>query len=404
MESRKKILILTADAGFGHRSAASAIEAAIGAEGHGDCEVLVVDPFASKKTPAWLRRSLSDYDLVARNMPELYKLGYDLSDMMALHELAKTGLSVCLFRSVREALHEFSPDAIIVTFPFYLPPLASLFAFKRRSIPVICVVTDLAEVHKVWFNEVTDLTVVPTTLGRKLAIKAGLAPGRVEVIGIPVHPKISAESRSKAELRAELGWKADLTTVLVVGSKRVKKLLEMMNVLNHSGLPIQVAIAAGGDDALYARLRETQWHLPVHIYNFVRNLPTMMRGSDIMISKAGGLVVTESLAAGLPLIIIDVLPGQEIGNAEFVVKGRAGEVAREPVDCLQTIRHWIDDDGRELKARAASALELGRPHAAHDIAVRSREFAISGLQRKDSVLSLASLRDRLNRVNEPVKE
>jgi 1,2-diacylglycerol 3-beta-galactosyltransferase len=85
-------------------------------------------------------------------------------------------------------------------------------------------------------------------------------------------------------------------------------------------------------------------------------------------SKAGGLVITESLACGLPMILIDLIPGQEIGNAQYVIQGGAGELGQDPVNVLEILCHWLENDGRLLAERAGNAARLGQPQAAYTVA------------------------------------
>jgi 1,2-diacylglycerol 3-beta-galactosyltransferase len=143
------------------------------------------------------------------------------------------------------------------------------------------------------------------------------------------------------------------------------------HVLNHSGLPVQLIVATGGDDERFEELQKTEWHRPAHVYNFIKNMPTMMRAADAIVCKAGGLTVTEALACGLPLMLTDVIPGQETGNAEYVVNGGAGEMIDAPLQTLETVCHWLMNDGALLKERSANATKLGCPHAAYDIVERA---------------------------------
>jgi 1,2-diacylglycerol 3-beta-galactosyltransferase len=201
-----------------------------------------------------------------------------------------------------------------------------------------------------------------------LAIEAGLAPEKVKITGIPVHPELAKGQQDQASIRSDLGWNPDLFTVLAVGSQRVENLYEALNALNHSGLPLQLAVVAGGDDDLYQRFEQVEWHREAHLYNFVTNLATLMRAADCVLGKAGGLTVSESLACGLPLILINVIPGQETGNAEYVTQGKAGDLARDPLEVLETMCHWLDQGGELYKTRSQNARRLGRPRAAYDIA------------------------------------
>ena len=175
MTDQKRILILTADAGFGHRSAANAIAAALEETRGPACTFEVVNALDDKRTPGWLRDSQSDYDRLAREMPDLYKFGYDVSDSSVTSRVVENALRTLLYRPLRETVQNFKPDAIISTYPLYQAPLGAVFAISKMFIPLVCVVTDLATVHQIWFSEDADLTVVPTSIVRDLAIGAGLS-------------------------------------------------------------------------------------------------------------------------------------------------------------------------------------------------------------------------------------
>jgi len=141
---------------------------------------------------------------------------------------------------------------------------------------------------------------------------------------------------------------------------------------------LQLLVVAGGDDELYDQLQSEEWHGPAHVYNFVDNMPELMHASDCIICKAGGLIVTESLACGLPLLLVDVLPGQETGNADYVVQGGAGALSPAPLDGLETLCHWLLRGGEGLAQCAENARRLGKPRAAYDVAERAWAVAQAG--------------------------
>ncbi len=366
--SPKRVLILYADVGFGHRSAAAAIADALQETHGGDCQIDLVNPLDDRRAPALLRDQQSDYDKIIRRLPELWKLSYEASDSSIPTTLVESGLIVMLFELMRDLLNRYQPDVIVSTYPLYQAPLDAVFTLRRYFVPVILVVTDLATVHRLWFNNRVDLCMVPTPQVRGLALDAGLAPKQVQISGIPVSPDLVRDTRSQAAIRYELGWDPDRTTLLAVGSRRVGGFEEALNVANHSGMNLQLAIVAGGDNERYQALQETEWHCPTHLYNFVNNMPQLMRAADFILCKAGGLVITESLAVGRPMILIDLIPGQEIGNADYVLQGGAGELAQDPINTLEILCHWLEHDGRLLRERAANAARLGRPQAAYNVA------------------------------------
>jgi 1,2-diacylglycerol 3-beta-galactosyltransferase len=151
-----------------------------------------------------------------------------------------------------------------------------------------------------------------------------------------------------------------------VGSRRADRWIEALTVLNHYGAPLQVAALAGKNEKLYDQLKSMDWHIPAHIYGLAENMPDLMLASDAIICKAGGLIVTESLACGMPMLLIDVIPGQEEGNRDYVVKNGAGVLAETPMQMLETVSHWMTNGGRGLKETAQNACIVGRSNSAYD--------------------------------------
>lgn len=378
----KRILILTADAGFGHRAAANAVAAAL-RERYGDaCSVAVVNPLEHRRTPSVLRRAQSDYDRIVQRMPKLYQVSYEASDSGLPVGIAEQALIVMLNNALREVVETYRPDAIVTTYPLYQAPLAALFALSRRYVPLLTVVTDLVTVHALWFNDEVDMCLVPTEAVREKALQNGLPAERIEVTGLPVNPAL-AHPADKADRRAGLGWPQERFVALLVGSQRVKRLEPVARALNHSGLPLHLALIAGGNESLLAQWQHTEWHMPAHVYGYVSEMAPLMQAADFIVCKAGGLIVSEALAAGLPLLLVEVIPGQETGNAEYVVQGGAGELAADPLDALTCVCHWLEHEGALLAERAGRARQLGRPQAAYRVADLAWEAAQRGPQNRE---------------------
>jgi len=357
-----------ADYGYGHHSAANAISEALQELYAGSCVVEIVNPLDDPRAPAFLRKEQSNYDRIVREMPDLYKLGYRASDSPAASTLIESAVTLLLFTLLRDIVHKHQPDVIVCTYSIYPAILSTIFDIDKHRVPVITVVTDLGAVHNLWFYPKTDLCLVPNQAVSDMAIAAGLAPEKVMITGIPVHPDLAKGDQNQSSIRLSLGWSPDLFTVLAVGGKRVGNLYKTLRVLNHSGLPLQLAIVTGGNNNLYNRFKLTEWHLKAHLYNFVTNMPTLMRAADCVMSKAGGLIVSEALACGLPLLLINALPGQESGNVDYVVEGSAGDVARDPLEALEIMCHWLTKESELYKVRQQNARRLGRPQASYDVA------------------------------------
>ncbi len=367
-KSQKHVLILMADFGYGHRSTANALAEALQETHGGDCMIEIINPLGDERAPAFLRDDQANYDRLVREMPDLYKLGYQVSERPVASSLIKSAMTLLLFNVLREIVHQHQPDVIVCAYPVYPAIVSEIFRLEKRRIPLVTVVTDLGVVHKLWFHPSSDLYMVPTQTVFDQAVEAGLPPNKVKITGIPVHPKLAKEKQDRTSLRLNLGWRADLFTVLAVGSKRVENLYDSPRVLNHSGLPLQLAVVAGGEDDLFQSLEEIDWHLEAHVYNFVTDMAPLMKAADCILTKAGGLIVTEALACYLPLILVDCIPGQETGNADFVVTGNAGDLARDPIEVLEVMCHWLEKGEELYKSRGQNSRRLGRPRAAHDVA------------------------------------
>jgi UDP-N-acetylglucosamine:LPS N-acetylglucosamine transferase len=375
--TRRKILVLTADAGFGHRSAANAIGRAFELRYGDSAQVIIINPLDEPGAPPFLRSAESDYDKLAREWPSFYKLGYKMTDLALTTSVTETAYVLIMYDLIARLLRQHEPDIVVVTFPTYQYPVAAHRRMNRTGVPIATVVTDLVSLQKMWFSQSADLCLTPTQIAADLALERGLDPEVVHVTGLPVNPAL-VNAPSKAAARRALGWPEDKFTVLAVGSRRVERLDAFLHVLNHAGFDLHVAAVAGGNEELYAALQATEWHVPVTVYDFVRNMPDMMHAADCIVSKAGGLIVTESLACGLPLLLIQVIPGQETGNARYVVDEGAGDLTLEPLAFLEALADWLADGGRLYRERATNAARLGRPEAAFAAADLIWQTALAG--------------------------
>jgi UDP-N-acetylglucosamine:LPS N-acetylglucosamine transferase len=404
-QSPLKVLILTNDTGLGHRSTAKAIAAALQAQHGRACKVDIVNPTEHKLASPILRNSSSDYDRLVRDWPDFYRFSYEAVSGPLPSALVESAFTVMLYLAVMDILKTYQPDVIVNTYETYHGPLDAVFALTQQRVPLITAVTDLATLHRSWFNDVVDLCLVPTSIAYDLALEYGLPPEKVKLTGLPVNPAFAETTRSRGDLRAELGWPPDRISVLAVGSTRVRNLPETLHVLNHSGLPLHFAVVCGGDDDLYAHFSHTDWHQPTHVYNFVDNMPLLMHAADCTVGKAGGLFVSEALACGLPILLIDLIQGQETGNAEFVIKGGAGELAANPIQALELLFHWLDKNGQLLVERTRNAQSLGHPRAAYEAADLIWDASQSGTgHRHRSTRNIRKLKEMLDKFNVPWKD
>lgn len=365
----KRVLILTADAGFGHRRAAEAVQAAIDENYSDEVTTELTNPLDDPNLPDLIKSLESGYDDIVVDDPTLYQLAYSASDAPVVAQLIQRVSTSVLNSSLTRLVARTRPDVIVSTYPAYSQALVRATKNVDKPVPVDVIVTDLIGVHSLWFNKVAAITFVPTRNVYDQAIEHGLSRHQIQLHGLPVSPKIAhLLERDRADLRRELGWDETLTTALIVGSARARQTATIARLLDRSGLPLQIVAVSGGDDEIDEQLARTRWRGAVHTYGMVRNMPEMMRAADFIICKAGGLIVSESLAAGLPLILYEALPGQEVGNVRYVVENNAGAWSPGALGALATVYQWLGGKQQELESLREAARRTGRPQAAFDIA------------------------------------
>jgi 1,2-diacylglycerol 3-beta-galactosyltransferase len=366
--THKRVLILTADAGFGHRRAAEAVEAALVELYEDRCEIEVVNPLDTADAPELIRQLEAGYDDMVVEDPALYRLSYHALDAPLVSDIVRAVTARMLNDVMLQCVQNHRPHVVVTTYPFYAEPIAMAIKAAKRDITLAIVITDLTDVQSLWYSPAATMHFVPTPLIRQQALENDIPATRVRVTGLPVHPAFARETRDASALREELGWQQKVPTCLVVASARTRQMATISRLLDHAEINLQVAVVCGGDDKLLARLQQGKWHGPVHLYDWVDNMPQLMKASDFIVTKAGGLIVSESLACGLPMIISEALPGQEAGNVHYIVENQAGAWAPGPAEVLATAYSWLRGSPPQLEEVQARARELGRPRAAYDIA------------------------------------
>ena len=380
MPRSRRILILTNDAGSGHRSAALALEAAFSRVSGGELSINVQNPVQHSSAPSLLRQYERLYVNEMQQAPGLYHIGYTLSDLPGVAQLLHHTVRQMLRETIAHILNERPYDLVVSVYPIYSSIVAKITQRAARRPAIMTVVTDLGSVHSVWFNRSDDLCAVPTTMVQARALKRGLRPEQVVTTGMPVHPSFGTPRAEIAALRRELGWHTDLPTLLLLGGGAgVGQLANLATALDSIRQPLQLAVVAGKNEALAEQLRAHSWQIPTYIYDFVP-LADLMHAADIVATKAGGLTVSEALAAGKPLLIHGDPPGQEEGNLRFVQVHGAGLWVEDANAFASLVSNWLAYPA-QMERAAANARRLGRPDAALRIARLGRDLALEGSRR-----------------------
>lgn len=365
-DRRPHIVFLFSDTGGGHRSAAQAIQEAIELEFPGQITYEMVDIFREYAPPP-LHLAPEIYPPLTR-MPTVWGMGYHLSDGSRRTRFFYRMLWPYIQWGLTRLIREHPCDLIVSVHQLPNAPMTQALAASRRDIPFATVVTDLVSTHTAWFSRQANLVIVPTSAAYRKALRLGIKPEKMEIVGLPVAERFCQPVGDQAEIRTRLGWPQDRPIVLLVGGGDGMGPLESTaKAIDAAQLPVTLVIIAGRNKKLKDSLERHPWQIPVSIYGFVTEMPDFMRASDILVTKAGPGTISEAFIAGLPMILYARLPGQEDGNVGYVVSNNAGLWAPRPDAVVAGIQRWLENP--ELRAEAVQAcLKLARPRAARDIA------------------------------------
>ncbi len=375
-ENPAHIVFLFSDTGGGHRSAAQALIEALNLEFPGRCICEMIDIFRQYAPPP-LHRAPDLYPPISR-LPDMWELGYRVSDNPRSTRLIYDAIWPYVRWSVRRLVRENPADLIVSVHPLVNEPVLRAMRQLHLHVPYVTVVTDMVSTHVAWYDQAADRVIVPTEDARKRALKLGLRPERVRVIGLPVAESFRQQPEDESTIRARLGWPQDRPVILLVGGGEGMGPLEAVaEAINRARPQAALAVVAGRNKHLKSRLERLNWNLPTFIYGFVETMPDLMHAASVLVTKAGPGTISEAFIAGLPILLYSRMPGQEVGNVYYVVSQGAGVWAPEPEILAATLKGWIDHP-EILRLLGQSSLRLARPDASRQIA---RQLgALAGLE------------------------
>lgn len=364
-----KVLILTTDAGGGHRSVAKALAAGFAEISGGQCSTQIVD-YLARYAPFPLSHTRQLYSFFMRH-PPLWGLVFSSTNQRYQRDGGAPAVGLAMQAGVARLLREHRPDVIVATHPLAAPALNALLRQRRHSVPYYTVVTDFGGVHTWWSYPFGELWFAPCRQTARHLARSGVPRGRIVVSGYPVHPQFARPAQSKAELRVALGLEPDRFTVLLMGgAEGVGPLEAIVDALAGTPAPWQLIVVAGRNRVLKERLdaQAGRRAIPVHVDGLVEDMPSRMWAADLLLSKGGPATLSEGVVCGLPALVTSVLPGQEEDDvAHFERLGVARRVSG-PAALRAAVAELAAPGSPQLNAMRAGLGLAAVPTAALDIA------------------------------------
>ena len=355
-----KVLIVHASAGAGHRMAAQALYNDL--KDSAGIQPFLVDVL-DYTSPLYKKIYVQSYTLMVTRLVWLWKFSFGLIDipwLQPLVRLARRLQNSLQARRFHRYLIDEKFDYVVCT---HFCPIEIAAALKRRgriTAKLICVVTDF-DVHRIWLAKGVDYyTAASDWTGRKLAA-LGIPSENIRVSGIPTDRKFSAPKDLEA-IRQKLGVQEGVFTVLVAtGSFGIGPMAQIIEALNG----FQVMVVCGHNKNLYEELHQREKGL-VKIFGLVNNMQELMAVADAMITKPGGLSISEALVSGLPMIFFSAIPGQETNNIKVLHEYGVGLSDCRIEEMAKTLQA-MQADPAALQSAREKIKTLARPRAVQEI-------------------------------------
>lgn len=365
-----KIFIVHAPAGAGHKSAASAIKDAFDKAKTGH-DVRVIDSL--EYTNWFFRRTyIWGYNFMVSRAPFLWSFSFYLTDFKPIRPLIRSIRRMTNFLN-GYAFYKFirkeNPDCIVSTHFLSTEIISNLKLSKMYSGELITVITDYG-VHDFWISSQVDIYVVASEYTKKELVSKGIPAEKIRVLGIPVQEKFTRRWE-RGEAVRNLGLKEGLFTVLIIGGGLgVGPIPQMVETISKTQEPFQIMVVCGKNEALRRHIEEITKgsKTAMKVYGFADNVNELMDASDVMISKPGGLSISEAMVKGVPVIVNTFIPGQEENNLMFLEKNGVGVGTKTIAETLDKLEYLFRHK-EVLETMRSKAKQLGKPSSAGDIAL-----------------------------------
>ncbi|MDE2143436.1 MAG: glycosyltransferase, partial [Elusimicrobia bacterium] len=371
----KSILILHASVGAGHTRAAKAVASALALEAP-DARVVTVDALDLSK--ALFKRVYGQgyLDLVAK-APKLFGMLFELTDRpargRAYGDRLRRAVSRWGAKDFVALLEDGNWDAVVST--HFLPPelIAALRKEGRFTAPLLTVVTDY-DAHRIWVHDDEARYCVASPVAAASLRGHGVPSSSIEVTGIPVDPSFSVPTDRDAARRAFDLSGGFPVVVQSSGGHGVGPLEDVYRALLASTVPSEIVVVCGRNEAAQKTLAAVQ--VPsrhrVKLLGFTDKMRELMSVADLLVTKPGGLTVSEALSCGLPMALVSPIPGQEERNADYLLEHGAAVKANAPAALTAKVEELLSSPSR-LASMRRKAKALGRPRAAFAVARQALE-------------------------------
>jgi processive 1,2-diacylglycerol beta-glucosyltransferase len=370
----KKVLILTAGFGEGHNAAARNLRDALELVSD-EVKVEVLDLFESSYG-SFNTLAKSAYLNMVKYVPQFWGGIYSLLDNSKFVE-NRLGNFTRLKNSLADILHETQPDCVVSTYPVYAHVIQELYRnYAERPFRFITIVTDSITVNSAWYRAASDLFCVANEPTAEVLRAQKIPAAKIKALGFPVSHLFTEEP--PIPLRAPVAGEArKILYIINTGKKKAGKAIDRLLEIPDT----QLTITVGRDAELKSKLieRTRDYKDRVHVLGWTNQMPQLMLSHHLVIGKAGGALVQEAIAARCPMIVNQVIPGQEEGNAQLIAEYKLGAIAERNREVPELVEEAFAHKAKQWHEWRKNLQRIGKP----DAALRLAELVLEECEHTD---------------------
>ncbi len=360
MSTTPKILIISSDTGGGHKSAAAALVEGVQRFWEGESKIVRVIK-GVEESHHITDKLVNVYNWILRNKQHWMKYLYWV--MNTLQPEKNSFFQRACVPYFVEIFEKYVPHAVISVHPLTQHIVAKVLKQLHLSdkVPLVTVVTDPCYgFWKGWACDDVSLYLVANDEARQQLLDYGIAPEKIKISGMPIHPKFHEVNEKDAQkARKAFGLNPDKFTVFVnagwVGGGNIPQIFKE---LVRGNLDVQAIFLAGKNENLKREAEEIAKtaKFPVKVIGYSDEIEKLMQSANVMISKLGGLTTFEALACSLPIIADATTPPmpQEAGTVNLIKRKGAGILLEKASDIVPTIQNLISDSKKYAEMKAAT--------------------------------------------------
>ena len=366
MSKAKKVLLLYISILSGHHRAAMAVEKAL-KHLNPETEVYSINSF-NYTNPILEKVINRTYMGIIKRTPEVWEYLYDNPKVVKNSQRLKEMFHRYNSSKMKALIEEFKPDAVACTQAFPCGMVADYKTSFNSDLKLYGLLTDFYP-HSYWVYEAVDNYVVASEEAKSKLIENGVSPSKIQIYGVPIDIRFNGPHSDK-NIHERLGLDKNEKTILIMGgSCGLGPIKRIIYTLDRIESDIQTIVVTGTNSKLnsYLRRKAKRLNKKLVALGYADNVSELMGISDMIVTKPGGLTVSEALVKQLPIIIINPIPGQESKNTEFLIKQKAAIKAANEHELAILVDNLCGSPAK-LEAMKKSAAALGQPESALNIA------------------------------------